>query len=151
MYSTDPTVATTAVSSGAIGAILATMAAFWLIFLVFAILVIVGMWKAFSKAGKPGWAAIIPIYNVIVLLEIAGRPIWWILLYLVPFVNLVITIIVSLDIAKAFGKSALFAIFGMVLFSPIGWLMLGFGSAKYAGVPNNSAPAAPATPATPAA
>ena len=40
------------------------------------VLVIAGMWKTFAKAGKPGWASIVPIYNVIVLLEIAGRPLW---------------------------------------------------------------------------
>lgn len=137
MYSTDPTTVT-AVSSGATGAVLAAMLVYWLVIMAFVIMAIVGMWKAFSKAGKPGWAAIVPIYNVIVMLEIAGRPIWWIVLFLVPLVNLVISIMVMLDIAKAYGKSVLFAIFGLILFSPIGWLMLGFGRAQYVGAPNQT-------------
>ncbi|MFA6319245.1 MAG: DUF5684 domain-containing protein, partial [Elusimicrobiota bacterium] len=66
---------------------------FWL---VVAILVIVGMWKTFAKAGRPGWAAIVPVYNVIVLLGIAGKPWWWIFLFLVPLVNIVINIMVSI-------------------------------------------------------
>src|SRR5947208_11116389 len=75
-----------------------------LIYLVILVLVIAGMWKVFVKAGKPGWACIVPIYNLIVLLEIAGRPIWWIVLMLIPFVNFVVFIILGIDIAKAFGK-----------------------------------------------
>ena len=135
MYSADPTTVTT-VSSGATGAVLAMMAVYWIVIMVAVIFAIAGMWKAFAKAGKPGWAAIVPIYNIIVMLEIAGRPIWWIVLYLIPLVNLVVMIMVMLDIAKAYGKSVVFAIFGLILFSPIGWLMLGFGKSPYVGAPN---------------
>ncbi|MEU7478999.1 DUF5684 domain-containing protein [Lentzea sp. NPDC042327] len=101
--------------------------------LVFAVLVIAGMWATFSKAGKPGWAAIIPIYNIYVWLKVAGRPGWWLILMIIPLVNLVISIIVSLDIAKSFGKSGVFGFFGLWLFGFIGYPMLGFGSAQYQG------------------
>lgn len=69
-----------------------------------AVLTIAGVWATFVKAGKPGWACIIPIYNLIVILEIAGKPFWSILLYFVPLVNIIFSIIVVLDFAKAFGK-----------------------------------------------
>jgi len=81
-----------------------------LIELAIIIVVIIGWWKMFEKAGKPGWAAIIPIYNLIVLLEIIGKPIWWILLFLIPCVNFIVSILVALDVAKSFGKSAGFGV-----------------------------------------
>ena len=101
------------------------------------LVVIIGMWKVFEKAGQPGWGALIPIYNIYLLLKIAGRPSWWLILYLIPFVNFVALIIVSLDVAKAFGKSATFGIFGLVLFSFIGYPVLGFGDATYKGATQN--------------
>ncbi len=60
--------------------------------------------KLFVKAGQPGWAVIVPIYNVIVMCKIAGKPGWWILLLLIPVVNLVISIIVMVNMVKNFGK-----------------------------------------------
>ncbi len=71
----------------------------YLFSLVIAIFYIYCMWRIFVKAGKPGWAAIIPIYNVLVELEILGRPWWWLLLMLVPVVNFVIGIIIIFDLA----------------------------------------------------
>lgn len=101
--------------------------------LVLAVLVIAGMWTTFAKAGKPGWAAIIPIYNIYVLLKVAGRPGWWLILWIIPLVNFVISIIVALDVAKSFGKSGVFGFFGLWLFPIVGYPMLGFGSAQYRG------------------
>jgi hypothetical protein len=98
------------------------------------ILMIAGLWKTFTKAGKPGWASIIPFYNLIVLLDIAGRPWWWLILYLIPFVNLVIAIVVSIDVAKNFGKGAGFGV-GLAFLSFIFYPILGFGDARYAPVP----------------
>ncbi len=103
-----------------------------IVYLAVIVLMIASMWKVFSKAGKPGWACIIPIYNIIVMLEIAGRPLWWIVLLLIPVVNIVIEIMIMIDIAKAFGKGAGFAI-GMILLPFIFWPILGFGSAQYVG------------------
>ncbi len=96
------------------------------------ILLIASMWKVFTKAGKPGWAAIIPIYNIIVLLEIVGKPAWWIILLLLPIVNLVIAIIVTNLLSKSFGQGVGFTI-GLILLPFIFYPLLGFGSAKYKG------------------
>lgn len=105
-----------------------------LIGLIFVVLVIAGMWKVFTKAGKPGWAAIIPIYNVYVLLKIVGRPGWWLLLFFIPFVNFIIAIIVNIDLAKSFGKSAfVWGFLLLTLLNAIGYILLGFGSATYRG------------------
>ena len=101
-----------------------------IIYLVIVVLVIAGAWKTFEKAGKPGWAAIIPIYNIIVLLEITGKPIWWIILFLIPVVNLVIAIMVYHSLSKAFGHGVGFTlglIFLRFIFIPI----LGFGDSTY--------------------
>lgn len=107
---------------------------FMLLALAIAVVVIIGLWKVFVKAGKPGWAAIVPIYNFIVLLDIVGKPLWWILLMFIPFVNFVIAIIVMLELAKAFGKSVGFAI-GLLLLPVVFYPILGFGDAKYMGRP----------------
>ena len=103
-----------------------------LIWLVVCIAVIAGLWKTFTKAGEPGWGAIVPIYNFYLLAKIAGRPWWWLLLMLIPVVNILITLIVSVDIAKSFGKGTLFGI-GLWLLGPIFYCILGFGSAEYQG------------------
>lgn len=94
--------------------------------------VIAGQWKAFAKAGKPGWAAIVPVYNLIVMMEIAGKPTWWVFLYFIPIANLFAVILTSLSIAKSFGKSEGFGI-GLAFLAPIFWPILGFGSAQYIG------------------
>ncbi len=103
-----------------------------LVCLAILIVVIAGLWKVFVKAGHPGWAAIIPIYNVYILLKIAGRPGWWLLLFLVPVVSFVIAIFVAIDIAKAFGRSAGFGV-GLAFLGPIFYPILGFGDATYRG------------------
>lgn len=103
----------------------------WIIVGALVLLEVIAMWRVFEKAKQPGWAAIIPIYNLYIQLKIANRPGWWLLLYLIPLVNLVVQVVVALDIAKAFGKSTVFGIFGLWLFSFVGYLMLGYGDAKY--------------------
>jgi hypothetical protein len=100
--------------------------------LIFGIVELIAMWKIFTKAGKPGWAVLIPIYNTLVMLEIVGRPWWYLLLMLIPIVNFVILIMIVFDLAKSFGKSAGFAV-GMIFFSFIFILILGFGKAQYVG------------------
>ncbi|HEY4284013.1 MAG TPA: DUF5684 domain-containing protein [Chthoniobacterales bacterium] len=98
------------------------------------LLMIAAMWKVFTKAGQPGWAILIPIYNMYVLCKIAGRPGWWLILMFIPFVNFIIFIILAIDIAKAFGKGAGFGI-GLLLLPFIFYPILGFGSATYQGRP----------------
>lgn len=107
---------------------------FWICEVAFILLIVASMWKVFSKAGQPGWAAIIPIYNIYVMCKVAGRPGWWLLLMLIPLVNFIIAIILNVDIAKRFGKGVGFAI-GMLFLPFIFWPILGFGSAQYQGGP----------------
>ncbi len=104
---------------------------FWLvIYLALVVVVIAGMWKMFEKANQPGWGALIPIYNIILLLKVAGKPVWWILLLFIPLVNIVISILVYAAVARNFGRGVGFTIgliFLPIVFVPI----LGFGEAKY--------------------
>ena len=106
-----------------------------LIGLAFIVLMIASVWKVFTKAGQPGWAAIIPIYNVIVLLKIIGKPWWWILGFLIPFVNFIVMILMAVGLAKVFGKGIGFAI-GLILLSFIFYPILAFGDATYAAPPD---------------
>jgi hypothetical protein len=108
---------------------------------------IAGMWKVFEKAGKPGWAAIIPIYNLVILLEIVGRPIWWIVLFLIPCVNIVMIFIVAIDVAKSYGQTPAYGI-GLALLPFVFYPMLGFGPAQYVGpaaAPGGGGPGFPPT------
>jgi len=104
----------------------------WGFYFVVVILVIIAMWKMFEKAGQPGWAAIIPIYNMYVLTQVAGCPGWWLILMLIPFVNIVIMLLLSIDVAKSFGKGTGFAI-GLFFLGFIFYPILGFGDARYLG------------------
>lgn len=103
-----------------------------LVTLAIIVVAIAGLWKIFVKAGKPGWAAIIPIYNGIVLLQIVGKPIWWIILMFIPFVGFIILVLVMLGLAKSFGKGAGYGI-GLALLGFIFIPMLGFDDSKYLG------------------
>ena len=76
----------------------------WVLYAAFIILIIAGLWKAFQKAGEPGWAAIVPIYNTYIMLKIAKKPWWWLLLLLIPLVNLVIGVMLYVEFAKQYGK-----------------------------------------------
>lgn len=104
-----------------------------IVYLAILILVIAGLWKTFSKAGEPGWAAIVPIYNLYILCKIAGKPWWWLILLCIPLVGIVVALVVCLSLAKNFGKGPGFAI-GLWLLGFIFIPILGFGSAKYAPV-----------------
>ncbi len=115
------------------------------VYLAFLVLVAVGLWKSFSKAGLPGWGVLIPFYNLYLLMKLAGRPGWWLILLLIPVVNVVIAIITSMDIARRFGKGAGFGV-GLFFLPFIFYPMLGFGDAQYGG----GAPPLPTTPVQPA-
>ena len=105
---------------------------YWFLYLALYALLVAGWWMIFEKAGEAGWKAIIPIYNLIVLLRIVGKEWWWVLLMLIPIVNIVIWIIVALDLAKCFGRGTGFAI-GLIFLPFIFVLILGFGSDTYRG------------------
>ena len=103
-----------------------------LFMLLITVAMVAGFWKVFVKAGKPGWACLVPIYNAVVMLQIVGRPIWWLILLFIPFVNFIVAIIVGIDMAKSFGKGAGFGI-GLAFLAPIFYPILGFGDARYSG------------------
>jgi hypothetical protein len=102
------------------------------VYLAIIIIVVAGMWKTFEKAGQPGWAAIVPIYNTYIFCKIVGRPGWWVILLLIPYLNLIFWIIVCLDMAKSFARGIGFAV-GLILLNPVFFCILGFGSSEYQG------------------
>ena len=103
-----------------------------LIYIAIILLIIISQWKIFTKANKPGWASLIPIYNGLVVLQIIGKPWWWLLLFFIPFVNLIFAIWMTNLLAKSFGKDEGFT-FGLILLPLIFLPILGLGSAKYLG------------------
>lgn len=112
------------------GVLAAGFGIFMLVFLALAVLMIVSVWKVYTKAGKPGWASIIPIYNIVVLLEIVQKPIWWVILMFIPFVNIIVGIIMYSALAKSFGKGVGFTI-GLILLPFIFYPILAFGKSTY--------------------
>ncbi len=149
-YSYNYTPATPQATAGIFGFLIL----FWIVGMAFAVVMFIAMWKMYEKAGRPGWAAIVPVYNSWVLAEIAGKPGWWglyPLIAIVPIVgwiaSIVISLMIALGVARNFGKSDAFGVFGLWLFYIVGYLILGFGSATYKGT--MSSPSAPMQPAAP--
>jgi len=114
---------------GGIGGII-----FLVVYLAVIVAVVAGTWKAFVKADQPGWAAIIPIYNVYVMLQIGGNPWWYLVGLFIPLVNFIVILKVSIDVAKAFGQGIGFGL-GLTFLSFIFWPLLGFGDYDYRGPP----------------
>lgn len=112
--------------------LVALLGAFAIIWLAIVVLLIASMWKIFTKAGKPGWAAIVPIYNLVVLLEITGKPTWWIILFIIPTVNIVFLIMMYHSLSLSFGKDAGFTV-GLILLGIVFLPILAFGDATYIG------------------
>jgi hypothetical protein len=110
-----------------------------LVLLAFVLLIIASWWRIFTKAGWPGWAAIIPIYNAYVYLKIAGKPGWWLLLYFIPLVNVIIAIVVAVSFAERFGKGVGFAL-GLIFLGFIFYPILAFGEARYTPPPQQPQP-----------
>jgi hypothetical protein len=105
-----------------------------LFYLIFIVIMAVAGWKIFEKAGKPGWAALVPIYNMVVFLEIVGKPIWWIILMFIPIVSLVIAILLSISLAERFDKGAGYGI-GIAFLGIVFLPMLAFSDAQYSPPP----------------
>jgi len=103
-----------------------------LIYLGLILIYIIGLWKVYEKANQPGWACLIPIYNIWVLLKIVGKPGWWILLLLIPLVNVVIGIMITHNLSKSFGKDVAYTI-GLILLPVVFYPLLGLGDATYRG------------------
>ncbi len=103
-----------------------------ILYIAIIILLIASWWTIFSKAGQPGWACLIPIYNIIVFLNVIGKPWWWLILFIIPFIN-IIFVIWSLNLlSKSFGKNEGFTV-GLLLLNIIFIPILAFGDAKYKG------------------
>jgi hypothetical protein len=102
----------------------------FMVWLAIIVLIVVAMWKVFTKAGQPGWGSLIPIYNVYLLCKIAGKPGWWFLLLFIPIVNIVIAIMLALGVAANFGKGGGFAV-GLLLLPMVFYPILAFGDAEY--------------------
>ncbi|HEX2608485.1 MAG TPA: DUF5684 domain-containing protein [Flavisolibacter sp.] len=103
-----------------------------LVLILIAAVMLASLWKIFQKAGKPGWAALIPFYNYYMLLKIAGKPGTWMWLLFIPIVNYVYLIWTYNMISKSFGKSEGFTV-GLVLVGIVFWLVLAFGDSVYLG------------------
>ena len=99
---------------------------------VIGVVCIAAMWKIFTKAGEPGWAAIVPIYNTIVLLKISGKQTWWLIMFFIPIANVVFMILTLAGLSRSFGKDTGFTVL-LVLLPFIGYPILGFGKAAYVG------------------
>lgn len=110
------------------------------------ILSVAGLWKMFVKAGRPGWPAIIPLYNLWVAFEISGHPGWWMLGVFVPFLNIIVLAVLCYHLALSFGKG-LWTTLGLYFLSFVTTLWLGFGDAEYLGPAG--APQAPPPPPPP--
>lgn len=117
------------------GSLVAVLVVAYIVLIIYAVFV---MWKVFKKAGRPGWAAIIPFYNGWVLFEISDKPGWWVfgaIFSFIPFIGwlvpLILFILAMINLSKFFGKSTVFTVFGLVIFSIVGFSILAFGPAKY--------------------
>jgi len=126
-------------AAAALGLIMAMIAGFGMILLAGYVVVLIGMWKVFTKAGQPGWAVLIPVYNIIVLLRVAGLPWYWVFAVFLPIIPIlgvlaymVLAVMCLHRISTRFGQGVGFTI-GLTLLSPIFFLILGFGSSKYVG------------------
>lgn len=108
------------------------MGIFFILPLAIVVLYIVSMWKVYEKAGQPGWASIIPIYNIYILIKIVGKPGIWLLFLIIPFVNFIFVIWLTNLVSKSFGKDEGFTV-GLLLLGFIFWPILGLGDAKYIG------------------
>lgn len=106
----------------------------FLVWLLVLAVIVAALWKVFTKAGKPGWAAIIPVYNTMILAEIVGKPAWWGLLPYIPFVGIIFAIMLMIGLAQSFGKSTGFAV-GLILVPFVFLPILAFGDSRYLGAP----------------
>ena len=94
------------------------------------ILLVVSNWKIYEKAGQPGWAALIPIYNIVVLFKIVNKPLWWIFMFFIPIANIIFMIKLYHALSLAFGKGTGFTV-GLILLGIVFMPILAFGDAKY--------------------
>lgn len=138
MYSTYSTYpyTTTSVNVGA-GLFAGFFGVFFILCVIaWIVLTIIAEWKIFTKAGKEGWKALIPIYNAYTLLQILNMEPMLCFLSILPGANFMLGIVMNVKLAKSFGKGTGFAI-GLILLEPIFLMILGFGDAKYKQLPSS--------------
>ncbi len=104
-----------------------------LISLGLSVLTAVALWPVFTKAGLAGWSALIPVVSVYLLVKIAGLHGALTLLYVIPFVNIVISCVVAIGCGRAFGRSAAFSVLLLWLLSPLGYFIIGYGRSGFLG------------------
>ncbi len=109
------------------------MVLIWLSIIVFAI---ISQWKVFEKAGQPGWAVFIPIYNILIMLKVANKPWWWLFMFFIPIANIVFVIMMLNRISLSFGKSSGFTV-GLFFLGIIFWGILAFDKSEYKMLPND--------------
>lgn len=129
-FYTDVDYSSSSGAAGLTGAIAAFIGVVWIIAMGMYVLQIIAMWKIFTKANKPGWASIVPVYNIYTLLQIAEVPTWYLLLLIIPVANIYATFKMYIELAHKFGKDTGFGI-GLVLLNPVFILVLAFGNASY--------------------
>lgn len=129
-FYTDVDYSSSSGAAGLTGAIAAFIGVVWIIAMGMYVLQIIAMWKIFTKANKPGWASIVPVYNIYTLLQIAEVPTWYLLLLIIPVANIYATFKMYIELAHKFGKDTGFGI-GLVLLNPVFILVLAFGNATY--------------------
>lgn len=117
-------------SMGMYASVVTMLSTYSIVLLILGVVMIIANWKIYTKAGKPGWASIVPVYNYVVLFQIAKMSPWLILLLLVPIANVVVLIMLYVNLAKAFGKSSGFAV-GLIFLNLIFTLILAFDDSKY--------------------
>lgn len=115
----------------------AAFAVFAIVYIGILVLIIASQWKIFSKAGQPGWAVLIPFYNLYVYTQVIKRPGWWMLLYfsaVIPIIGAIVLLVIAIidtnRLSKVFGKSAGYTV-GLIFLGFIFYPMLAFGSATY--------------------
>ena len=118
------------VDCGSFGPFFAFFGVFMILWFAIIVLMVVSCWKIYKKAGQPGWAAIVPVYNIVVLLHIIKKPVWWVILMFIPFVNIIFAIIMTYNLAKVFGKGVGFSI-GIIFLPFIFYPILAFGKSQY--------------------
>ncbi|MBN1427632.1 MAG: signal peptidase I [Anaerolineae bacterium] len=107
-------------------------ACFGIFILALVVLLLAAFWKLFTKADQPGWASLIPIYNVVILLKMIGRPAWYVIFVVIPGLNIYLAVLLVFGLARSFGKGPLFAI-GLIFLAPILLPVLAFGKSEYIG------------------
>tara|TARA_B100000674_G_C37629453_1_gene818107 strand:- start:316 stop:762 length:447 start_codon:yes stop_codon:yes gene_type:complete len=101
-----------------------------ILYVILLVVLLIGIWRMFEKGGIPGILGLIPVVNLFFLSKLAGKPMWWGLLYFIPFVNVIIAILILIGISERFGRGIGTAL-GLVFLTPLFFCILGFGSAEY--------------------